>query len=105
LRLNRTLEVFEELAVGRQHQHIAFLAERALVSLQAAIERIEVRLRRVRLGVDVGRLLVRRAAYAERRLFGRRIAGVGEGFGGSPTLAEDILSSLEARALWGRYGL
>jgi serine protease SohB len=41
----------------------------------------------------------------ERRLFGRRIAGVGEGFGGSPTLAEDILSSLEARALWGRYGL
>jgi serine protease SohB len=41
----------------------------------------------------------------ERRLFGRRIAGVGEGFAGSPTLAEDILSSLEARALWGRYGL
>jgi serine protease SohB len=36
---------------------------------------------------------------------GRRIAGVGEGFDGSPTLAEDILSSLEARALWGRYGL
>ncbi len=40
----------------------------------------------------------------ERRLFGRRVAGVG----GEPmpaSLAEDIISALEARAMWARYGL
>ena len=42
---------------------------------------------------------------AERRLFGRRIPGVGEAFGGNSSFADDIVSALEARALWGRYGL
>jgi serine protease SohB len=41
----------------------------------------------------------------ERRLFGRRIPGVGETFGGNSSFADDIVSALEARALWGRYGL
>ena len=50
---------------------------------------------------------------AERRLFGRRVPGVGRGEftpGGLPAglaggLAEDLISALEARALWARYGL
>jgi len=45
---------------------------------------------------------------AERSLFGRRVPGVDAGarvpFGGVG-LAEDIVSALEARALWARYGL
>jgi len=41
---------------------------------------------------------------AERRMFGRRVPGVGEAFGSS-SFADDIVSALEARALWGRYGL
>jgi serine protease SohB len=42
---------------------------------------------------------------AERRLFGRRVSGV-SGAAFMPTgLAEDIISALEARALWARYGL
>ncbi len=41
----------------------------------------------------------------ERRLFGRRIPGMGEAFGGSSSFAADIVSALEARAMWGRYGL
>jgi serine protease SohB len=41
----------------------------------------------------------------ERRLFGRRIAGMGEAFGGTSSFAAEIVSALEARALWGRYGL
>lgn len=46
---------------------------------------------------------------AERGLFGRRIFGVG---GGGPvpaapavSFAEDVISTLEARAIWARYGL
>ena len=57
---------------------------------------------------------------AERRLFGRRAAGIGRGeftpgslvlgsfAPGSlapGSLAEDVISALEARALWARYGL
>jgi serine protease SohB len=45
---------------------------------------------------------------AERGFFGRRIPGIGESFSdriGAPSFAEDIVSTLEARALWGRYGL
>jgi serine protease SohB len=44
---------------------------------------------------------------AERGLFGRRAPGIGIGFGtgDGPTLAEDVVSALEARALWARYGL
>ncbi|HML06819.1 MAG TPA: S49 family peptidase [Xanthobacteraceae bacterium] len=42
---------------------------------------------------------------AERRLFGRRVGGVGHGALVQAGLAEDIISALEARALWARYGL
>jgi len=49
---------------------------------------------------------------AERGWFGRRVAGVGRlglGGGGSELLqaglAENLISALEARALWARYGL
>jgi serine protease SohB len=41
---------------------------------------------------------------ADRGLFGRRAPGIG--FGAEPpSLAEDIVSALEARALWARFGL
>jgi serine protease SohB len=45
---------------------------------------------------------------AERGLFGRRIPGLGERLGADwerPGLADDVISALEARALWARYGL
>ncbi len=51
---------------------------------------------------------------AERGLFGRRVPGVGAaelaqwpGLGPHPasSLAEDIVSAIEVRAMWGRYGL
>ena len=42
---------------------------------------------------------------AERRLFGRRTSGVERGDVAPAGLAEDIISALEARALWARYGL
>jgi serine protease SohB len=45
---------------------------------------------------------------AERRsLFGRRTPGIGgiERWWNGPTLAEDLVATLEARALWSRYGL
>jgi serine protease SohB len=42
---------------------------------------------------------------AERRLFGRRVSGVNGGAFIPAGLAEDIISALEARALWARYGL
>jgi serine protease SohB len=42
---------------------------------------------------------------AERRLFGRRVSGIGRGDLVSAGLAEDVISALEARALWARYGL
>ena len=42
---------------------------------------------------------------AERRLFGRRVSGVGRGELAPGSLAEDLISALEARALWARYGL
>jgi len=43
---------------------------------------------------------------AERGWFGRRVAGVGALPPGIPAgLAEDLISALEARALWARYGL
>jgi serine protease SohB len=46
----------------------------------------------------------------DRGFLGRRLSGVGAGDllalrGGSSGLAEDIISALEARALWARYGL
>jgi serine protease SohB len=42
---------------------------------------------------------------ADRGLFGRRIWGVGSSEFGPGRLAEDMISALEARALWARYGL
>jgi serine protease SohB len=44
---------------------------------------------------------------AERGWFGRRVPGVGGAGGGlvPAGLAEDLISALEARALWARYGL
>jgi len=45
---------------------------------------------------------------AERGLFGRRIPGIGSALDGlqdGPGLAENVISALEARALWARYGL
>jgi serine protease SohB len=46
---------------------------------------------------------------AERGLFGRRLPGVGlvgvDELYGRPGLAEEIVSALEARAIWGRFGL
>jgi ClpP class serine protease len=42
----------------------------------------------------------------ERGFFARRVFGAGGLAGlGQSGLAEDIISALEARALWGRYGL
>ena len=44
---------------------------------------------------------------ADRGMFGRRLPGVGtlEGLVRQPGIAADAISALEARALWGRYGL
>jgi serine protease SohB len=42
---------------------------------------------------------------AERSLFGRRVFGVGRGELMATGLAEDVISALEARAMWARYGL
>jgi Periplasmic serine proteases (ClpP class) len=44
----------------------------------------------------------------ERGFFARRLRGAGAEFGlfsGKPDWAEDVVSALEARALWSRYGL
>lgn len=44
---------------------------------------------------------------AERSFLGRKLAGVGLAklFGGDTALPDDLISSLETRALWSRYGL
>src|SRR5271170_2953606 len=42
---------------------------------------------------------------ADRGLFGRRAVGVGPGAFLPGSLAEDMISALEARAIWARYGL
>ena len=49
---------------------------------------------------------VRTPLISERGLFGRRIPGVGaEMLRADGALAEDVISALEARAIWARYGL
>jgi serine protease SohB len=52
---------------------------------------------------------LRTPLIAERGFFGRRSPGVSrnglEWLGNGPSLAEDLVSTLEARALWARYGL
>ncbi len=55
---------------------------------------------RTRFGDKVATPLV----SGERRLFGRRM-GLGTVLEAAPTLADDVISALEARAMWGRYGL
>ncbi len=62
----RTLEITEEFAVGRNHHHVAVPAERAAIRLQAAIERVELRIAVVRRGVDGRRGRVALAADALR---------------------------------------
>ena len=42
---------------------------------------------------------------AERGLLGRRLRGVGIGLPDSSGLADDLVSAVETRALWSRYGL
>lgn len=42
---------------------------------------------------------------AERGFLGRRVLGVGRNAMPQPGLAEELISALEARAIWGRYGL
>jgi serine protease SohB len=42
---------------------------------------------------------------ADRTLFGRRVMGVGGSEFTAAGLAEDVISALEARAIWARYGL
>lgn len=44
---------------------------------------------------------------AERSLFGRRLPGVNlvDAIAGRPGLADELISALEVRALWSRYGL
>jgi serine protease SohB len=55
-----------------------------------------------------GEKVVMPLVAAERGLFGRRIPGIGERIGAGwdrPGLADDVISALEARAWWARYGL
>jgi serine protease SohB len=58
-----------------------------------------------------GEKVVMPLVTAERGLFGRRVWGVGSGSGLMPSglvqsgFAEDMISALEARALWARFGL
>jgi serine protease SohB len=56
---------------------------------------------RERFGVNVVTPLV----TAERGLLGRRVFGVGRSDLTQVSLAEDVISALEARAIWARYGL
>jgi serine protease SohB len=52
---------------------------------------------------------VRTPLIADRGFFGRRSPGVGRGrfeaLWQPPSLAEDVVATLEARTLWARYGL
>lgn len=56
---------------------------------------------RGRFGEDVMMPLI----GAERGLFGRRPSSVGIGGLGLPGLAEDVVSAIETRAIWARFGL
>lgn len=49
---------------------------------------------------------VKTPLIVERGFFGRKTPGIGlDGLLANPSLAEDFVSTLEARALWARYGL
>ncbi len=48
---------------------------------------------------------VRLPLIADRGLFGRKVPGVFSDLRGASDLAEDLVSAIEARAIWARYGL
>jgi serine protease SohB len=48
---------------------------------------------------------VRTPLIADRGFFGRKVPGVVSALSDGPDLAEDMISALEARAIWARYGL
>jgi serine protease SohB len=52
-----------------------------------------------------GEKVVMQLVSTERSLFGRRVPGIGLSELIRPGLAEDVISALEARAMWARYGL
>jgi ClpP class serine protease len=58
---------------------------------------------RQRYGKKVRMMLIE----AERSFLGRKMSGIGLAglFGGETALADDLISALETRALWSRYGL
>src|SRR4029453_14771057 len=60
------LQVAEELAVRRDHDHVCIAPQRISVSLEAAIEAVRLRGARGGARVDVGRLRVALAAHALR---------------------------------------
>src|SRR6266513_412115 len=68
-RFRRIFQILEEIPVGRHHQQVAVLAERALVSLQAAIEGVELGVLRVGARVGLGRGGVAFATHAQRIAF------------------------------------
>src|ERR1700687_862969 len=65
-RFRRIFQILEEIPVGRHHQQVAILAERALVSLQAAIEGVELGVLRVGTSVRLGGDRVAFAPHAQR---------------------------------------
>src|ERR1700733_5805550 len=58
MRLVGILQVLEELSIRRHDEQVAILAEGVIVSLQAAIKTIELRILRISPCVDGGRLRV-----------------------------------------------
>src|ERR1700694_5640849 len=65
-RFRRIFQILEEIPVGRHHQQVAILAERALVSLQAAIEGVELGVLRIGARVCLGGDRVAFATHAQR---------------------------------------
>src|SRR5437016_12354177 len=53
-RPRRLLQILEEVPVGAHHQQVTILAERALVSLQTAVESVELGILRVGARIDLG---------------------------------------------------
>src|ERR1700679_1400029 len=83
----RLVEVLEVRTVRGDHQHVALSAHGFSVGLHAAIETVELRILRVRLGVHLARRRI--ALTASLRCFAR---GIGQNLG-------LLLVSLGARAL------
>src|SRR5215510_245683 len=64
------LEITEEFPIGSEHEQIAVLADRALVGLEAAIERVELGVLRIGARVDLRRGRIALAARAQRIALG-----------------------------------